>query len=64
MTEPNTSDEIADVPARVFENFIEALRDADLSAELIARLHKTLVDDQNVTEGALRAAVLGEEPLP
>jgi hypothetical protein len=64
MTQPNSRDEMADVPVRIFEKFIEALRAADLSSELIARLHKTLVEDQNLNEGILRAAVLGEELEP
>jgi len=52
-----------DVPAQVFEKFFQALADAGVSAELIARLRKTLLDDKLFTERALKAAVLGEESL-
>ena len=55
---------IPDVPAQVFEKFLQALEDASVSDELIARLRKTLLDDKTFTERALKAAVLGEESLP
>jgi len=54
----------SDVPAQVFEKFLQALMDAGASAELVARLRKTLLEDKKFTERALREAVLSEEPLP
>ena len=48
---------------QVFEKFLEALEGAAVSAELIARLRKTLLEDKTFTERALKAAVLGEESL-
>jgi hypothetical protein len=62
ITSP-TKDGIVDVPAQVFENFLEALRDAGASPELIARLRKALLEDKIFAEHALKAAVFGEEPL-
>ncbi len=54
---------VPEVPAQVFEKFLEALTVADVPAEVVARLRKTLLDDKIFTDRALRAAVLSEEPL-
>ena len=51
-----------DVPAQVFEKFLQALGEAGASAELVARLRKTLFEDKAFTERALKEAVLGEGP--
>lgn len=59
-----TTDGKPDVPAQVFEKFLQALGGAGVSAELIARLRKTLLEEQIFTERALKVAVLLEEPLP
>ena len=64
MTTSPTKDGVVDVPAKVFENFLEALREANASPELIARLRKTLLEDKSFADHALKAAVFGEEPLP
>lgn len=61
MTESPAVQEMADVPAQVFESFLEALQGTDVSAEVVARLRKTLLVDQTYTEGALKAAIWGEE---
>ena len=53
-----------DVPVQVFEKFLQALGDAGASADLVARLRKTLLEEKKFTERALREAVLPEEPLP
>lgn len=54
-------DVTADIPGQVFEKFLEALGNSDVSPQLIARLRKTLLEDQTFTDPALKAAVLGEE---
>jgi hypothetical protein len=64
MTTSTILERTSDVPAQVFEKFLQALRDAGGSAELVARLRKTLLEDKKFTERALREAVLPEEPLP
>jgi hypothetical protein len=51
----------ADIPGQVFEKFLEALGGTDVSPELIARLRKTLLEDQTFSDPALKAAVLGPE---
>jgi len=53
----------SDVPQQVFEEFLETLGGVSVSAELIDRLRKTLLEDKKFTERALREAVLPEEPL-
>ncbi len=57
-------EETSDVPVLVFEKFLQALEEATVSAELIASLRKTLLEDKVFTERALKEAVLGEEPPP
>ena len=64
MTESPRKEGPSDVPAQVFEKFIQTLEEAALSAELITRFRKTLLEDQAFTERALKDAVFGEEPLP
>ena len=50
-----------DVPGQVFGEFLRALQAQGMSADLIGRLQKTLVDDKAFSERALRDAVLSEE---
>jgi len=64
MIDSPANQEPPDVPTQVFEKFFEALRDANISDELVSRLHKVLLEDHSFTESALRGAVLGEERLP
>ena len=68
MTQDSTSSTASgsttDIPTQVFEQFLQALHGAELRPEMIARLHKTLLQDKNFTEHALKDAVLSEEPLP
>lgn len=61
MTTKPEVDVPADIPGQVFEKFLEALGATDVSPQLIARLRKTLLEDQTFTDPALKAAVLGEE---
>ena len=62
-TSPDTEGTL-DVPTQVFERFLQALGGTGASVELVARLRKALLEDRTLTERALKAAVLGEEPLP
>jgi hypothetical protein len=64
MTTSPTTHGTPDVPAQVFEKFLQALTDAGASVELVARLRKTLLEDKRFTDGALQEAVLAEEGLP
>jgi hypothetical protein len=64
MTTSSKTEGTHDVPAQVFEEFLQALGSAGGSAELVARLRKALLEDRSFTERALKSAVLGEERLP
>lgn len=64
MTEPPTTAGATEVPTQVFEKFLEALAGAGLPADLVARLRKTILEEKDFTDRALKAAVLAEEPLP
>jgi hypothetical protein len=61
MTESPEIVASGDIPGQVFDKFLEALRCADVSPELIARLRKALLEDKTFTDRTLKAAVLGEE---
>jgi len=52
-----------DVPAQIFEKFLQALSEAGATAEFVTRLRKTLLENKTFTERALKAAVFGEESL-
>ena len=64
MATSPTVEGTSNVSVRIFEEFLQALEDTGVSAELVARLRKTLLEEQAFTDGALKAAVLDEEPLP
>lgn len=49
-----------DVPAHVFESFLQALESNSASIELVARLRKTLLVDKVFTEKALKEAIFPE----
>jgi hypothetical protein len=53
-----------DVPAEVFEQFLQALGRASAPAKLITRLRKTLLEDKTFNDRSLKAAILGEESQP
>jgi len=64
IEEKSRKDMIQDVPTQVFTKFLTALESAGASAELVARLSKTLLEDKVFTEVALKEAVFGEESVP
>jgi hypothetical protein len=64
MPPTSTAAEVSDVPTQVFETFLKALGDAQLPADLVARLRKTLIEEKAFTDTALKAAVLPAEPPP
>lgn len=64
MVESSKKEITQDVPAQIFEQFLQALSDTGMSVELIARLRKTLVEDRTFSDGALKTAVFGEELAP
>jgi len=64
MTTPPNTTRTPDIPAQVFEKFLQALGGTGASAELVTRLRKTLLEDKSFNDRALRTAVLGEDSLP
>jgi hypothetical protein len=50
-----------EVPKQVFERFLATLTAGGQPPELVARLHKTLVEDGSYGERALRAALFSDE---
>lgn len=63
MTQQPSVDGELDVPSQVFEKFLQNLSAAGMSADLVARFRKTLLEDKLFTERALTMAIVGEEPL-
>ena len=63
MTSSPTTGETSDVPARVFEKFLQALGGTDVSPDVVARLRRGLLEDEKYTERALKEADLSEEAL-
>ena len=64
MSTVPTHEGTPDVPAQVFQNFLQALGEVGAAADLVARLRKTLIEDRAFSERALKQAVLGEESQP
>jgi hypothetical protein len=53
------------VVVAVIEDFITRLQsEPGMDAAVVARLRKTLIEDQETSVDALRAALFTEEPLP
>ena len=61
MATPVSDKAAVDIPARVFDKFLQALVDCKVSPEVISRLRTTLLEKKIFTERALKEAVLGEE---
>ena len=57
MTTLFTSKESRDVPVQIFEEFVKALEADGVSAELVTRLRKTLLESKTFTDRALKVAV-------
>jgi hypothetical protein len=64
MATPVSDKAAVDVPARVFEKYLQALVEANASPEVISRLRATLLEDKSFTERALKDAIFGEEVQP
>jgi len=64
MATPVSDKAAVDVPARVFEKYLQALVEAKASPEVISRLRATLLEDKRFTERALKDAIFGEEIQP
>ena len=61
MPDSNRAKVQGDVPADVFEKFVQALVDANAPPDVVNRLRKTLLQDKTFTKRALKDAIFGEE---
>lgn len=61
MTE-SSSQPPPDVPAHVFETFLASLSGVGISDSIIASLRRTLLEEKDLSETALRAAIVPEVP--
>jgi hypothetical protein len=61
MTEESELPPIHDIPTAIFELFIERLGDTDIPAESVAALSKALLEEGNLKESAIRAALLPDD---
>ena len=61
----NTRDrsEFPDVPTEIFETFLQSLTEEGISDDVVTELRKKLIEEPDLTERALRSAVLQEESL-
>jgi hypothetical protein len=63
MTTP-TASPVSDVPAQIFEAFLKALPEAQIPEEIVSRLRKTLLEEIDLSDKALKCAIAPEETLP
>src|SRR3989304_2722914 len=64
MTSSPRAERKPDVPAQIFEKFLEDLEEVSVPVELVARLRKALIEEKSFTERALKRGGFAEEPLP
>jgi hypothetical protein len=60
MPSPSKPHTTADVPAQVFQNFLDKLVADGADAEMVGRLKTTLLEKHDYSEDGLEAAVFGE----
>ena len=48
---------VTDVPSQIFENFLEELKEAKISDEIIKGLRMTMIQERNITEATIRSAM-------
>jgi hypothetical protein len=48
---------LPEVPKQIFAKFLDELGATDIPVELVGRLRKTILEDQVITEGAVKAAL-------
>lgn len=51
------------VPKQVFEKFLVDLPEKGVSVDVVARLQKTLIDQGNITEFAIKKALFGDNGI-
>ncbi len=61
MSGKSDSNALADIPRQVIGKFLDKLTGAGVSADVVARLRKTLIDDSALTEPAVKRAIFPED---
>ena len=56
-----TDDKMMNVPQQVFDQFLKALKEQKVPEEIIARLRKTLIDNEQTSVEALKAALFSDD---
>ncbi|MHB8726434.1 MAG: hypothetical protein ACYC9Z_13870 [Casimicrobiaceae bacterium] len=49
-----------DIPGQTFAKFLEQLKVEGISVDVIDRLRSTIIENGTLTEGAIRAALFGD----
>jgi hypothetical protein len=57
MSSAETGSEVAGIPRQIIEKFLAELTSEKVSPEIVARLKKTLVEQGDISEAALKAAL-------
>ncbi len=50
-----------EVTRQIFEKFLDELRNSGVSADVIARLQKVLLEEHSVSEGMIEAALFPDQ---
>jgi hypothetical protein len=53
---------IPEVPKAVFKRFLDELSKDEAMTEVVARLEPVLLDEESISEAAIRAALLPDDP--
>lgn len=60
MAESQTADCHGDVEIQIFNGFLHELVNSGISTEIVNKLRKTLLEEHNYSERALRAIIIEE----
>lgn len=55
---------VTGVPKQAFEQFLSALEKKNISAEVLTRLRKTLIEDGDVSDTAVKVALFPDNNTP
>lgn len=56
-----TNKQISSVPKEIFSQFISGLESNNISAQVIERLKKTLIDDEDTSKATIEQALFSNE---
>lgn len=61
MSDKPVTNVVSDIPRQVIGKFLDSLMEKGVSADVVARLRKTLVEDSTLTETAVKRAIFPED---